>query len=87
MVDNSAVFLDVEAFLTLRVGMPSRSATSLRGVGFDTSAYSVGYIAGWSDEDTDLTKSTPARVLRTAHQIAGILTPENEETSDAEDAA
>jgi antirestriction protein ArdC len=56
-------------------------------VGFDTAAYSVGYIAGWADGDADLIKSTAARVLHTAHQIAGILTPENEETSDAEDAA
>ncbi|ROQ30862.1 uncharacterized protein DUF1738 [Frondihabitans sp. PhB188] len=55
--------------------------------GFDTAAYSVGYIAGWADGDADLIKSTAARVLHTAHQIAGILTPENEETSDAEDAA
>jgi antirestriction protein ArdC len=56
-------------------------------VGFDTSAYSVGYIAGWADGDIDLIKSTAARVLRTAHQIAGILTPEDDETCDAEDDA
>lgn len=56
-------------------------------VGFDTAAYSVGYIAGWADGDTDLIKSTAARVLRTAHQIAGILTPEDEETCDVEDVA
>jgi hypothetical protein len=54
-------------------------------VGFDTSSYSVGYIAGWADGDTDLIKSTAARVLRTAHQIAGILTPEEDATDDAED--
>ncbi|AMM22789.1 hypothetical protein AX769_21880 (plasmid) [Frondihabitans sp. PAMC 28766] len=56
-------------------------------VGFDTSAYSVGYIAGWADGDTDLITSTAARVLRTAHQIAGILTLEDEATDDAEDVA
>ncbi|ROQ30264.1 uncharacterized protein DUF1738 [Frondihabitans sp. PhB188] len=56
-------------------------------VGFDTAAYSVGYIAGWADGDTELIKSTAARVLRTAHQIAGILTPEEDATDDAEDAA
>jgi len=55
--------------------------------GFDTAAYSVGYIAGWADGDTDLIKSTAARVLRTAHQIAGILTPEDDATDDAEDVA
>ncbi|GAA0990046.1 ArdC family protein [Subtercola frigoramans] len=54
-------------------------------VGFDTSAYSVGYIAGWANADTDLIKSTAARVLRTAHQIAGILTPEDEATDDPAD--
>jgi antirestriction protein ArdC len=55
--------------------------------GFDTSAYSIGYIAGWADGDTDLIKSTASRVLRTAHQVAGILTPEDEATDDAEDVA
>jgi len=54
-------------------------------VGFDTSAYSVGYIAGWADGDTELIKSTAARVLRTAHQIAEILDPDDD--SDEEDAA
>jgi hypothetical protein len=58
-------------------------------VGFDTSAYSVGYIAGWADGDTDLIKSTAARVLRTAHQVATILArDENEdEAADENDAA
>ena len=45
-------------------------------VGFDTSAHSIGYIAGWADGDTELIKSTAARVLRTAHSIAEILTPD-----------
>jgi hypothetical protein len=53
-------------------------------VGFDTSAYSVGYIAGWSDGDADLIKSTATRVLRAAHQIAGILDPEDDEDEDAD---
>lgn len=48
-------------------------------VGFDTSAYSVGYIAGWSEGDADLIKSTATRVLRAAHQIAEILDPEDED--------
>ncbi|WP_431278262.1 ArdC-like ssDNA-binding domain-containing protein [Leifsonia poae] len=47
-------------------------------IGFDTSAYSIGYIAGWSDADTDLIKATAARVLRAAHHIAGILDPVDE---------
>lgn len=50
-------------------------------LGIDTSAYSIGYIAGWSDANTDLIKSTATRVLRTAHIIAGILEP----VEDAQD--
>lgn len=38
--------------------------------GFDTSAYSIGYITGWSGEDINLIRETAARVLRTAHTIA-----------------
>jgi antirestriction protein ArdC len=41
--------------------------------GFDTSAYSIGYIAGWTDGDTQLVKATAARVLNTAHAIADTL--------------
>ena len=54
-------------------------------VGFDTSAYSVGYIAGWADGDIDLIKSTASRVLRTAHQVAAILTPDENEDEGAEE--
>jgi antirestriction protein ArdC len=54
-------------------------------VGFDTSAYSVGYIAGWADGDTELIKSTALRVLRTAHQIAAILTPDENEDGAGEE--
>lgn len=54
-------------------------------VGFDTSAYSVGYIAGWADGDIDLIKSTASRVLRTAHQVAAILTPDENEDEAAEE--
>jgi antirestriction protein ArdC len=46
-------------------------------VGFDTAAYSVGYVAGWSDADADLIRSTAARVLSAAHQVAAILTPDD----------
>jgi antirestriction protein ArdC len=47
-------------------------------IGFDTSGFSIGYIAGWADADTELIKSTAGRVLHTAHQIAGILAPSTE---------
>lgn len=51
--------------------------------GFDTSAYSIGYIAGWVQGDTDPIKSTAARVLHTAHEIAGILDPAEDTTEAA----
>lgn len=47
-------------------------------LGIDTAAYSIGYIARWSEENTDLIKSTATRVLRAADTIAGILSPEEE---------
>lgn len=59
-------------------------------VGFDTSAYSVGYVAGWADADVELIRGAAARVLATVHQIAAILDPEDEdedEDTDEDDAA
>jgi hypothetical protein len=47
-------------------------------LGFDTSAYSIGYIAGWSDGDTDVIKATAARVVKTAHNLAEILSPRDD---------
>ena len=41
--------------------------------GFDTSSYSIGYIAGWADADSTLITSTATRVLHTVHTIANIL--------------
>ncbi|WP_431278337.1 hypothetical protein [Leifsonia poae] len=40
---------------------------------FDTSAYSIGYITGWADEDVTVIRDTAARVLKTAHTISEIL--------------
>jgi antirestriction protein ArdC len=40
----------------------------------DTSSYSIGYVAGWSDADADLIKDTAANVLRAAHTIADAIT-------------
>ncbi len=51
-------------------------------VGFDTAAYSVGYVAGWSDADTDLIRSTAARVLTAARQVAAILDPDDDDPDD-----
>jgi len=55
-------------------------------VGFDTSAYSIGYVAGWADADADLIRGTAARVLATAHQIAAALIPDDDSTADDIDA-
>lgn len=44
--------------------------------GFDTSAYSIGYIAGWANEDTTVIHDTAARVLKTAHALAEIIASE-----------
>jgi antirestriction protein ArdC len=41
--------------------------------GFDTSAYSIGYIAGWANEDLTVIRDTAARVLKAAHAIAEII--------------
>ncbi|MEY9853508.1 antirestriction protein ArdC [Leifsonia sp. EB41] len=41
--------------------------------GFDTSAYSIGYITGWADEDVTVIRDTAARVLKTARSIAEII--------------
>ncbi|NUU08606.1 ArdC-like ssDNA-binding domain-containing protein [Leifsonia sp. C5G2] len=41
--------------------------------GFDTSAYSVGYITGWAGEDVTVVRDTAARVLKTAHALAEII--------------
>ncbi len=32
-------------------------------LGIDTAAYSIGCVAGWSDDDAELTKNTASRVL------------------------
>lgn len=43
-------------------------------LGLDTSAYSIGYVAGWSDADPQVLKSTATRVLKAAHSLATALT-------------
>ena len=43
-------------------------------LGLDTSAYSVGYVAGWSQGDAETMKATAARVLRAAHAIGDAIT-------------
>lgn len=40
--------------------------------GFDTSAYSIGYITGWANEDLSLIRETATRVLKAAHTIGSL---------------
>lgn len=42
-------------------------------LGLDTSAYSVGYIAGWSDGDTETITDSAKAVLATVHELADAL--------------
>lgn len=49
-------------------------------LGIDTSPYSVGYVATWSQADTDLIKTTAENVMRAVHTLAPVLL-------DTEDAA
>lgn len=51
-------------------------------VGFDTSVYSIGYIAGWADGDVDVIRFTAARVLSAVDQLADILVPADPEDLD-----
>lgn len=52
-------------------------------LGLDTSAYSIGYVAGWSGCEVETIKSTAARVLRTAHTLADAITETEHDTAAA----
>jgi len=52
-------------------------------LGLDTSAYSIGYVARWSQEDAETIKETASHVLRTAHTLAEAITESEEETEVA----
>ena len=43
-------------------------------LGIDTTAYSIGYVAGWSGCDVETIKATAANVLRAAHTLAEAIT-------------
>lgn len=43
--------------------------------GFDTSPYSIGYITGWANEDTELIRDTAASVLKAAQAISERIPP------------
>lgn len=42
-------------------------------LGFDTAAYSIGYVAGWADGDPNTIRATAARVLSAVHTLAAAL--------------
>ncbi|MFF8188827.1 ArdC-like ssDNA-binding domain-containing protein [Microbacterium sp. NPDC016588] len=42
-------------------------------LGLDTSSWSIGYVAGWSNADVDLIRSTAGNVLRAVNTIADAL--------------
>ena len=52
-------------------------------LGMDTSRYSIGYVAGWSEGDAETIKATAARVLRASHLLAEAIT----DAKDQADAA
>lgn len=43
-------------------------------LGLDSSAYSVGYVAGWAEGDAEVIRETAARVLAAVHTLAEALT-------------
>ena len=52
-------------------------------LGLDTSAYSIGYVAGWSNGEPETIKATAANVLRAAHTLADAITEPAEESDAA----
>ena len=68
---------DMEAYQQHR-GLMETEAESVAYIvaglaGFDTAAYSIGYIAGWAQADTELIRSTAASVIAAAHALAAVL--------------
>lgn len=52
-------------------------------LGIDTSAYSVGYVAGWTDGDTELIRRTAENVLSAVHTLAdGLMGTGSEDGTD-----
>lgn len=51
--------------------------------GLDTSAYTIGYIAGWAQGDTEIIRSTAANVLKASHIIHEALTATEDEAAAA----
>lgn len=49
----------------------------------DTSSYSVGYVASWSNGNTDKIKATAVRVQDAVHQLADALTTDTDDQEEA----
>ncbi len=56
-------------------------------LGLDTSAYSIGYVAGWSRGDAAAIRATAANVLCAVHVIADALDPTEEPADEVLEAA
>ena len=52
-------------------------------LGIDTSRYSIGYVAGWSEGDAGTIKATAGRVLHAAHVLAEAITDPEEQVEAA----
>lgn len=50
-------------------------------LGIDTSAWSIGYVAGWAGGDVDLIRSTAANVLRVVNAIADAILGTEDDTA------
>ena len=56
-------------------------------LGVDTSNYSIGYIAGWSEGDPQVIADTAARVLEVSRRIAAALDPDTKDQDDTDEVA
>lgn len=77
---------DADGEYVLHRGIKETEAESVAYVtagilGLDTSTYSIGYVAGWSDCDPKVIKDTASRVLRCVHAFAEALTAPVDEPS------
>ena len=51
--------------------------------GLDTSAYSIGYVAGWSKGDVAMIRAAAENVMRAVHTLAPVVDGSDEETTAA----
>lgn len=51
--------------------------------GLDTSAYSVGYVAGWSKGDATVIRAAAENVMRAVHILADVVEESDDEATTA----